>query len=148
MVKALEAAVVEEKSYLMDERDAKLLDPEDMTVYTNYMKRDCSHCQAPEAVQHCSRCKYYRYCSRECQAAAWSTHKVECARLKKTKRTLWNIMLGNDGFIVNKRHSIELTRVLDSYLTTHAEDKDILSLLGLFHEFVQKAAVKQGFNIT
>ena len=43
----------------------------------------CSQCDAREGAEvkllTCARCKRTRYCSRECQAADWKSHKTECA---------------------------------------------------------------------
>ena len=34
-----------------------------------------------EDLQRCSKCKFARYCNRECQKRAWKDHKVECERV-------------------------------------------------------------------
>lgn len=34
----------------------------------------------PDSLQWCSRCRKTAYCSRECQSAAWSSHKGACFR--------------------------------------------------------------------
>lgn len=40
---------------------------------------DCSHCHKQGGdFKKCARCKYTRYCSRECQSADWKKHKTEC----------------------------------------------------------------------
>jgi MYND finger len=38
----------------------------------------CAHCLREAAAKKCSRCKTVRYCSKECQTAAWKAHKKEC----------------------------------------------------------------------
>jgi hypothetical protein len=41
----------------------------------------CDHCLAPRShadLSSCGRCRRAWYCSRTCQKAAWSTHKVLC----------------------------------------------------------------------
>ncbi len=38
----------------------------------------CANCGSPEHLKTCSRCHLKRYCSVECQRAAWPTHKPEC----------------------------------------------------------------------
>lgn len=40
----------------------------------------CANCQSMKAdFKHCGKCKIVRYCSRECQAKNWSSHKQVCA---------------------------------------------------------------------
>ena len=34
-----------------------------------------------EDLQRCSKCKFARYCNRECQKSAWKDHKTECERI-------------------------------------------------------------------
>jgi splicing suppressor protein 51 len=47
------------------------------------MKREepsCAHCDKKSAsLQTCSRCHKVQYCGRECQKAAWKTHKKDCS---------------------------------------------------------------------
>lgn len=44
--------------------------------------RCCDFCFAKsENLQRCSKCKFSRYCNRECQKRAWKEHKTECERL-------------------------------------------------------------------
>jgi MYND finger len=38
----------------------------------------CAHCLREAAAKKCSPCKAVRYCSKECQTAAWKAHKKEC----------------------------------------------------------------------
>lgn len=39
----------------------------------------CDFCFAKsEDLQRCSKCKFARYCNRECQKSAWKDHKNEC----------------------------------------------------------------------
>ncbi|CAD6189747.1 unnamed protein product [Caenorhabditis auriculariae] len=46
----------------------------------------CAQClrgsSAGESLLRCSGCNFARYCSKECQKAAWLVHKPECRRLK------------------------------------------------------------------
>ena len=48
-----------------------------VAAYTSAMHA-CSHCGKPDATKRCSRCGSKRYCSKTCQAAAWSHHKRDC----------------------------------------------------------------------
>lgn len=42
----------------------------------------CDFCFAKsENLQRCSKCKFARYCNRECQKSAWKDHKTECERI-------------------------------------------------------------------
>jgi hypothetical protein len=43
-------------------------------------KPRCAQCDAP-ATNKCGRCQASWYCGKECQAAAWSEHKVLCKRV-------------------------------------------------------------------
>ena len=38
----------------------------------------CDYCGAADARGRCGRCKTARFCSRECQRAAWPDHKADC----------------------------------------------------------------------
>ena len=83
----------------------------------------CAYCTKPQASHQCSRCKFVRYCSRDCQAQAWrggpmtiigtmcSTtttkkkttneyypHKKSC--VKAQRYSLHEAMHGNDGFYI------------------------------------------------
>uniref|UniRef100_A0A8R1J1G4 MYND-type domain-containing protein n=1 Tax=Caenorhabditis japonica TaxID=281687 RepID=A0A8R1J1G4_CAEJA len=46
----------------------------------------CANClRSPtsgEKLQRCGGCNFSKYCSKECQAAAWVVHKTECKRLQ------------------------------------------------------------------
>ena len=44
----------------------------------------CDFCFAKrDDIQRCSRCKFFRYCDRECQKKAWKEHKIECERIRQ-----------------------------------------------------------------
>lgn len=46
----------------------------------------CDFCMAKKSgkgLQRCSGCRQEHYCGRECQAAAWKMHRLECLRLKR-----------------------------------------------------------------
>ncbi|GJE92287.1 zinc finger MYND domain-containing protein [Phanerochaete sordida] len=39
-------------------------------------------------LKKCSQCQYVKYCSRDCQKAAWPTHKLSCASGAATNATI------------------------------------------------------------
>ncbi|MPC66530.1 Histone-lysine N-methyltransferase SMYD3 [Portunus trituberculatus] len=46
----------------------------------------CDFCMAKKSgkgLRRCSGCRLEHYCGRECQAAAWKIHRLECQRLKR-----------------------------------------------------------------
>mmetsp|Transcript_6638 Transcript_6638/g.11456 ORF Transcript_6638/g.11456 Transcript_6638/m.11456 type:complete len:273 (+) Transcript_6638:129-947(+) len=48
------------------------------------MSRACAHClksEEEEKFKTCGKCKSALYCGRDCQVAAWPTHKGECKRI-------------------------------------------------------------------
>ena len=52
-------------------------------VLSNSVRGECcDFCFAKsEDLQRCSKCKFARYCNRECQKSAWKDHKTECERI-------------------------------------------------------------------
>ena len=40
----------------------------------------CDHCGTPGARLRCAKCKTVWYCTRDCQRAAWKSHKKTCAQ--------------------------------------------------------------------
>jgi len=42
------------------------------------MSDSCDQCKKITIVHKCSRCKSVKYCSKDCQKAAWSIHKQQC----------------------------------------------------------------------
>jgi len=50
---------------------------------TSTTARRCHECyRSDDGVRACGRCGVARYCSRQCQTAAWSVHKKECEDFK------------------------------------------------------------------
>ncbi|EPT00605.1 hypothetical protein FOMPIDRAFT_1162970 [Fomitopsis schrenkii] len=49
-------------------------------AWMNKNPRECANCHAvkDKALMICSRCKLAQYCSKECQKAHWSYHKIWC----------------------------------------------------------------------
>ncbi|KZT72237.1 hypothetical protein DAEQUDRAFT_64216 [Daedalea quercina L-15889] len=53
-----------------------------MSENVNYYTQRCSYCMKKVGkanLKRCSRCRFVQYCSRECQRAAWPTHRTGCA---------------------------------------------------------------------
>lgn len=45
------------------------------------LERRCAHCGAePEKLLRCGRCKAVKYCTTQCQRAAWCSHKSSCGK--------------------------------------------------------------------
>ncbi|CAB3408763.1 unnamed protein product [Caenorhabditis bovis] len=55
-------------------------------VYNTKVDQFCAQCMRPPMpggkLLKCSGCNFTKYCSKECQSAAWLVHKPECRRLK------------------------------------------------------------------
>ena len=45
----------------------------------------CAACASPRALQRCGACKLVVYCSRECQAKHWKSHREACAQFRRAK---------------------------------------------------------------
>jgi len=53
-------------------------------LFDRCLEERCSYCFVKSStLSACSKCKYVRYCSRECQAAGWMQHKMECKLIAK-----------------------------------------------------------------
>ncbi|KAI1790517.1 hypothetical protein LXA43DRAFT_1015489 [Ganoderma leucocontextum] len=60
-------------------------------------KKGCDWCNAPraEALKQCTGCAAIRYCSKECQSAAWPNHKHICSSRSALKVPSIYSMLGH-----------------------------------------------------
>jgi len=47
------------------------------------VERMCAYCHKQTAKSICSKCKDTWYCNKECQKAAWKTHKKMCKPLEE-----------------------------------------------------------------
>lgn len=52
----------------------------------------CASCNALNAKFRCSSCKSVNYCSKECQASDWRTHKSECSANKAQVNIILNLI--------------------------------------------------------
>ncbi|KAE9376054.1 hypothetical protein N431DRAFT_556319 [Stipitochalara longipes BDJ] len=48
------------------------------------LSKTCDKCGKKSGVKVCSGCKLIAYCSKECQAQSWPTHKKQCRRAQAT----------------------------------------------------------------
>lgn len=44
------------------------------------MDHICTYCALVGTFKVCAKCKNTHYCSKKCQIADWSEHKLECRR--------------------------------------------------------------------
>lgn len=61
------------------------LDLSEQYFVNKFAKRACGACNvvdfmATDKFKQCGRCKNIRYCSKACQKAHWSTHKLVCKK--------------------------------------------------------------------
>jgi len=59
------------------------LDSQASTLSTQQLRERCHFCFSKGKLQRCSACRFARYCTAECQRAAWRTHRDECAALRR-----------------------------------------------------------------
>lgn len=59
------------------------LDSQASTLSTRQVRERCHFCFSQGKLQRCSACRFARYCTAECQRAAWRTHRDECAALRR-----------------------------------------------------------------
>ena len=85
-------------------------------VLSNNMRGHCCDlCFAKrEELQRCSKCKFARYCDRECQRKAWNEHKIECERILKVAP---NIPTDLVRLIARIMHKMQLDNTFCSDLT-------------------------------
>lgn len=91
----------------------------------------CSECGGCGSVKLmlCGRCRSVCYCSKECQAAAWKTHKRECRQPDDTTTgklpLTWSQLEGYNGMpAVGKVLEVRIMKI-DTYLrkVLHCEDR-------------------------
>ena len=72
--------------FVEDEKEARVKECTDMYNYvrgciaSGEVQQLCGNNCGKEATQRCGKCKSVCYCSRACQKAHYSTHKVDCAK--------------------------------------------------------------------
>ena len=64
------------------------------------------NCKKQELIEmkKCSRCKWAKYCSQDCQRSHWKSHKKDCDKLTAHH----GAMYGRQGYIYNKKESHKL----------------------------------------
>lgn len=81
-------------------------------------------------MQRCSRCCFVRYCSNECQASAWRSHKGMCNELVSDSCT-WDYFKYKAGHTMFygpvDQYSFELTR----HIGMHSHKVNICSNVDL-----------------
>ena len=56
--------------------------------------KPCAYCgklpsvDPPARFQVCAKCRGPAYCSKDCQAAAWSDHKLKCTNKRRCRRSI------------------------------------------------------------
>lgn len=50
-----------------------------------FVSNDCAVCGAHKPHYKCGRCKWTKYCSRDCQASDWKSHKPKCKVFRQLK---------------------------------------------------------------
>jgi len=83
--------------------------------YITMQKIKCAKCGKQDPTQKllvCGNCKFFRYCSRECQVADWKDHKVRCreyashAKVKNLEAIVSRFMLENEPQMLEKLRKI------------------------------------------
>jgi hypothetical protein len=72
--------------YLAEAIPCSCLDEERKEAKARPKMSTCEFCRKEETkvkLFRCSRCKFVRYCSKECQTADWKKHKHACSFLKE-----------------------------------------------------------------
>lgn len=86
----------------------------------------CDLCFAKsEELQRCSKCKFARYCNRECQKSAWKDHKIECERIMNVSPNIPTDLVRLMARIIQQKHSkSDKTYSIYTTLVSHQEEFD------------------------
>ena len=86
----------------------------------------CDLCFAKsEELQRCSKCKFARYCNRECQKSAWKDHKIECERIVNVSPNIPTDLVRLMARIIHQKHSkSDKTSSIYTTLVSHQEEFD------------------------
>lgn len=57
----------------------------------------------------CARCRMVRYCSKECQSADWSRHRLECGTVEKKEKKIITRWLKRKGLLIREVIRLLLT---------------------------------------
>lgn len=102
----------------------------------------CDFCFAKsEDLQRCSKCKFARYCNRECQKSAWKDHKTECERILNVYPNIPTDLVRLMARIMQQQAGRKMSSVYTS-LVSHQKDFDdekkeaFSAIVTVLHQFV------------
>ena len=72
-------------------------------------------------LQRCSKCKFARYCDRQCQKKDWKEHKIECERILRVSPNVPTDLVRLMARIMQKKHSDAALCKYLSQLVSHHE---------------------------
>lgn len=81
-------------------------DPSVFVLSNSVRGQCCDLCFAKsEELLRCSKCKFSRYCNRECQKNAWKDHKIECERILNVSPNIPSDLVRLMARIIQQKHS-------------------------------------------
>lgn len=84
----------------------------------------CDSCFAKsEDLQRCSKCKFARYCNRQCQKNAWKDHKIECERILNVSPNIPTDLVRLMARIMQQQHS-KSGKTSSSYTALVSQEKE------------------------
>lgn len=73
-------------------------------------------------LQRCSKCKFARYCDRQCQKKDWKEHKIECERILRVSPNVPTDLVRLMARIMQKKHSdAALCKYLSQLVSHHKQ---------------------------
>lgn len=81
------------------------------------MNKNCNHCNKPSS-NICSKCKFVKYCSKQCQINDWKDHEYFCKRIDELRQM--------EKMRVNKKKftNEELDVLIKNFFSLTAEEKN------------------------
>ncbi|XP_068673902.1 histone-lysine N-methyltransferase SMYD3-like [Montipora foliosa] len=117
--------------------------PSVFVLGSNMRSHCCDFCFAKrDEIQRCSKCKFARYCNRECQKKAWKEHNIECERIREVSpNTPTDLVLLISRIIykkqMDKTFSAELARLVSHREQFGKAKKDVFSaILAVLVKFI------------